>query len=147
MSKSCTKKFKEHTTFVTASDGVQLFCRFRGPKDGPAVIFVPGFNVPSPIWQCVQKFLASNGFFTVASDFRGEGNSGKPAPAPGVYVFQRYVQDQRDIAQAFGLKRPVAVGYSAGVEISLAWAIQFPGELKKVVTVAGSPAELDPLIG
>ncbi|MBU2011245.1 MAG: alpha/beta fold hydrolase, partial [Gammaproteobacteria bacterium] len=60
---------------ITTADGVQLYYKDWGPKDGPVVTFSHGWPLNSDSWESQMLFLASEGYRVVAHDRRGHGRS------------------------------------------------------------------------
>src|SRR5690606_18746835 len=65
-------------SYVTTHDGVQIYFKDWGPKDGPVVTFSHGWPLSSDSWESQMIFLASQGYRVVAHDRRGHGRSSQP---------------------------------------------------------------------
>ena len=69
----------EHTaSTITTSDGVQLYYKDWGPKNGQVVTFSHGWPLNSDSWESQMQFLADKGYRVVAHDRRGHGRSSQP---------------------------------------------------------------------
>lgn len=64
-------------SWVTATDGVRLAVRVRGPEAAPTVVCVHGYPDNASLWDGVAGLLAER-FRVVTYDVRGAGASGKP---------------------------------------------------------------------
>ncbi|HVK52959.1 MAG TPA: alpha/beta hydrolase, partial [Pseudoxanthomonas sp.] len=63
---------------ITTADGVQLYYKDWGPKNGPVVTFSHGWPLSSDSWESQMIFLASQGYRVIAHDRRGHGRSSQP---------------------------------------------------------------------
>ena len=109
-----------HTTmaithkYVTSADGTRLFAQAAGDPANPALVCVHGFACTS---FAFRKQLASarllEHIYVVAYDVRGNGRSDMPT-APEAYAGKRMVEDFQAVCAAFGVVRPVLLGWSVG---------------------------------
>ena len=65
-------------SYVTTRDGVSLYYKDWGPRDGQVVTFSHGWPLNSDSWESQMMFLASKGYRVVAHDRRGHGRSSQP---------------------------------------------------------------------
>ena len=65
-------------SYVTTKDGVQLYYKDWGPRDGQPVIFSHGWPLDSDSWESQMLFLADHGYRVIAHDRRGHGRSSQP---------------------------------------------------------------------
>ncbi|RAK56685.1 alpha/beta fold hydrolase [Phenylobacterium deserti] len=72
-------------------------------------------------------------FRVTAFDRPGQGESGREGPTGTPW---RQAAALHAAAQSLGLQRPVLVGHSFGGAVALAWAMQFPEDLRGVVALA-----------
>src|SRR3546814_3271885 len=63
---------------ITTKDGVELYYKDWGPKDGPVVTLSHGWPLSSDSWEGTAFFLANEGFRVVPHDRRGHGRSSHP---------------------------------------------------------------------
>ena len=70
--------FARTANTITTVDGVQLYYKDWGPKNGPVVTFSHGWPLSSDSWESQMIFLASKGYRVVAHDRRGHGRSSQP---------------------------------------------------------------------
>lgn len=61
--------------YVTTGDGVDIFYKDWGPKDGKVIFFHHGWPLSSDDWDIQMLFFVSKGFRVVAHDRRGHGRS------------------------------------------------------------------------
>jgi non-heme chloroperoxidase len=98
---------------VTSADGVKIATYEAGNSAGPEILFIHGFSQCAECWEPQFYDPQLNGRFRLtAFDLRGHGASDKPA-APERYAEDRlFADDVNAVMNAFGLKRPVLVGWS-----------------------------------
>ena len=82
---------------ITTADGVQLYYKDWGPKDGPVVTFSHGWPLNSDSWESQMLFLASEGYRVVAHDRRGHGRSSQPWEGNDM---ERYADDLAAVIDA-----------------------------------------------
>lgn len=97
-------------TIVTA-DGVRLYYKDWGPKDGPVVTFSHGWPLNADSWESQMIFLADKGYRVVAHDRRGHGRSSQPWDGNDM---DHYADDLAAVITALDLKEITAVGFSTG---------------------------------
>jgi non-heme chloroperoxidase len=102
---------QKSSSYVTTSDGVQLYYKDWGPKDAPVVVFSHGWPLSSDSWESQMIFLASNGYRVVAHDRRGHGRSSQPWDGNDM---DHYADDLASVIKALGLKNMTLVGFSTG---------------------------------
>jgi non-heme chloroperoxidase len=93
----------------TTSDGVELHYLEAG--SGPVIVFVPGFTMPSEIWEPQLRHFAA-GHRVIALDPRSQGRSEKALE--GHYLARRG-QDIGELIAHLGAAPAVVVGWSSGV--------------------------------
>lgn len=96
---------------ITTADGVQLYYKDWGPKDGPVVTFSHGWPLDSDSWDPQMMFLASKGYRVVAHDRRGHGRSSQPWDGNDM---DHYADDLATVINTLGLKDVTLVGFSTG---------------------------------
>jgi non-heme chloroperoxidase len=96
---------------ITTRDGVQLYYKDWGPKEGPVVTFSHGWPLNSDSWESQMLFLAERGYRVVAHDRRGHGRSSQPW---GGNDMDHYADDLAAVIEALDLKDVTLVGFSTG---------------------------------
>ena len=96
---------------ITTADGVQLYYKDWGPKNGPVVTFSHGWPLSSDSWESQMIFLASKGYRVVAHDRRGHGRSSQPWDGNDM---DHYADDLATVINTLDLKDVTAVGFSTG---------------------------------
>jgi alpha-beta hydrolase superfamily lysophospholipase len=72
-----------------AIDGLSIFDREAGPKDGPSLLLLHGLPSSSRMFQPLFDRLADR-YHLIAPDYPGFGHSDWPNPKEFAYTFDRY---------------------------------------------------------
>lgn len=122
---------------ITTADGVQLYYKDWGPKDGPVVTFSHGWPLSSDSWESQMLFLASQGYRVVAHDRRGHGRSSQPWEGNDM---DHYADDLAAVIDTLDLKGVTLVGFSTGGgEVARYIGRHGTGRVKKAVLVSAVP--------
>lgn len=98
-------------TTITTSDGVSLYVKDWGPKDGPVVTLSHGWPLNADSWESLAFHLATEGFRVVHHDRRGHGRSSQPWDGNDM---DHYADDLAAVIEAFDLRDVSAFGFSTG---------------------------------
>ena len=122
-----------------------------GPVDGPPVLLVHGFSVPSYIYDPTFAALAAAGHRVIRFDLYGRGSSDRPR---GDYGIARYTRQVDELLTALGIEGPVdLVGLSMGGVITAAYTAAHPARVRRLVLIDPMASSHDigplqwPLIG
>ena len=85
-------------------NGLSIFYREAGPKDGPTILLLHGLPSSSRMFQPLLTRL-SDKYHLVAPDYPGFGHSDWPDPKEFPYTFDHIAQVMGDFTQALGLSR------------------------------------------
>ncbi|HAM36436.1 MAG TPA: alpha/beta hydrolase [Elusimicrobia bacterium] len=99
-------------------NGVRLFYRDEGPRDGIPVVLIHGFPFSQAMWEPQIRALAEE-FRVVAYDMRGLGQSGV---GDGQYTMELYVDDLSALLDFLVIERAVLCGLSMGGYVALRMA-------------------------
>lgn len=97
---------------VRSHDGIELAADRYGEPRAPAVLFAHGFGQTRHSWRATALGAARAGFFAVAADGRGHGDSGRN-PSHRPYQVTDFVGDLCALARMLP-GRPALVGASMG---------------------------------
>jgi non-heme chloroperoxidase len=123
--------------YVTTADGVRLYYKDWGPKDGPVVTFSHGWPLNSDSWESQMLFLAERGYRVVAHDRRGHGRSSQPWDGNDM---DHYADDLAAVIDALDLHDVTLVGFSTGGgEVARYIGRHGTGRVKKAALVAAVP--------
>ena len=125
------------TLTLTTADGVQLYYKDWGPKNGPVVTFSHGWPLSSDSWESQMIFLASKGYRVVAHDRRGHGRSSQPWDGNDM---DHYADDLATVINTLDLKDVTLVGFSTGGgEVARYIGRHGTGRVKKAVLISAVP--------
>lgn len=134
---SATSAVVKSESYIATADGVQLYYKDWGPKNGPVVTFSHGWPLNSDSWESQMMFLASKGYRVVAHDRRGHGRSSQPWDGNDM---DHYADDLAAVINALDLKDVTLVGFSTGGgEVARYIGRHGTGRVKKAVLVSAVP--------
>lgn len=96
---------------ITTKDGVRIFYKDWGPKDGQPVVFSHGWPLTADAWDAQMVFFAGRGFRAIAHDRRSHGRSDQVWDGNNM---DRYADDLAELIEALDLRDIVLVGHSTG---------------------------------
>jgi pimeloyl-ACP methyl ester carboxylesterase len=88
----------------TKIDGISIFYREAGPKDGPALLLLHGLPSSSRMFEPLFARL-SDRYHLVAPDYPGFGHSDWPDPKAFAYTFDHYAEIMNYFTESLGLRR------------------------------------------
>ena len=106
-----TKKGNNIVSTLTTRDGVELYYKDWGPRDGQPVVFSHGWPLNSDSWESQMLFLADHGYRCIAHDRRGHGRSSQPWDGNDM---DHYADDLAQLMDKLDLKNAVLIGFSTG---------------------------------
>jgi len=122
---------------ITTVDGVQLYYKDWGPKDGPVVTFSHGWPLNSDSWESQMMFLADKGYRVIAHDRRGHGRSSQPWDGNDM---DHYADDLATVIDTLGVNDVTLVGFSTGGgEVARYIGRHGTGKVKKAVLISSVP--------
>jgi pimeloyl-ACP methyl ester carboxylesterase len=92
-------------------DGIELVADAWGDPAGPPAILMHGGGQTRHAWKRTAGVLGGHGYFALAVDLRGHGDSGWSPQ--GDYSMDRFATDVRTLAAQFA-RKPVLIGASLG---------------------------------
>lgn len=96
---------------IRTRDGVNLYYKDWGPREGPVVTLSHGWPLSADSWENQAFFLASQGFRVIAHDRRGHGRSSQPWDGNDM---DHYADDLATVIETLGLRDVTVVGFSTG---------------------------------
>jgi len=97
-------------TFTT-KDGVQIYYKDWGPRDGEPVVFSHGWPLSADSWEAQMLFLAEHGYRTIAHDRRGHGRSSQPWDGNDM---DHYADDLAQLLEHLDIQGASLFGFSTG---------------------------------
>jgi pimeloyl-ACP methyl ester carboxylesterase len=122
------------TSHVQEVNGINLYYVTWGKFTMPAraVLLVHGLTASHQEWSLLGPALAEQGWYAIAPDLRGRGQSDKP---PHGYGIPYHVNDLLAICDALSLPSVHLIGHSLGAQIGYFLAAIHPRRLDKLVLV------------
>jgi haloalkane dehalogenase len=108
--------------------------REAGDASAPVVLFVHGYPESSYMWRDAITALAAAGWWAVAPDLPGYGDS-EPREEPGTW--EAHVESLERFRSELGLDGVVLVTHDWGVMVGLRWACDHPGAARALVISDG----------
>ncbi|CAO4194146.1 alpha/beta fold hydrolase [Methylorubrum extorquens] len=113
-------------SFVSTSDGTDIFYKDWGPRDAQPIVFHHGWPLSSDDWDAQILFFLQHGFRVVAHDRRGHGRS---AQVWHGHDMDHYAADAAAVVEHLDLRNAIHIGHSTG-----------GGEAARYVARHGEPA-------
>ncbi|MDM0084838.1 alpha/beta hydrolase [Variovorax sp. J31P179] len=111
---------------IKTKDGVEIFYKDWGPKDGQPIMFHHGWPLSSDDWDTQMLFFVQRGFRVIAHDRRGHGRSAQVSDG---HDMDHYAADAFAVVEALDLTKVFHVGHSTG-----------GGEVARYVAKHGEPS-------
>ncbi|WP_417703033.1 alpha/beta fold hydrolase [Pseudomonas sp.] len=125
------------SSYIATEDGVQLYYKDWGPKNGQVVTFSHGWPLNADSWEAQMLFLADKGYRVIAHDRRGHGRSSQPWEGNDM---DHYADDLAAVIETLNLKDVTLVGFSTGGgEVARYIGRHGTSRVKKAVLVAAVP--------
>ena len=102
---------------------------------GPLVLLCHGFPESWYSWRWQLKALAEAGYYAVAPDMRGYGETDRPE-AIEKYTLLHLVGDMVGVVDALGVGKAVIVGHDWGAPVAWSAALLRPGLFRGVVALS-----------
>ena len=119
--------------------GWSLAYDLTGAADAPAALLLHDLPDDRRAWRALARDM-TDGFRTIAPDFRGLGESGRPPdPAPPPAMAD-YAGDLAALLDALGIQRCAVVGAGFGAEVAIELALAVPERVDLVVLSGANPA-------
>ncbi len=136
-------KVKKQCISIPARGSVpaaEIYVKIQGNRnsDKPVILFFPGTCETSDTWACQQEEFCKE-FITISLDPRGTGRSTHTSPSRVKYTYELYADDLHAVLKKLGIKKFIYVGHSIGANIGIVYFNRFPGQITKLVLVAGDP--------
>ena len=126
-------------SFVTTTDGVDIFYKDWGSKDAQPIMFHHGWPLSSDDWDAQMLFFLSKGYRVIAHDRRGHGRSAQVSEG---HDMAHYAADAAAVARLLDLKNAIHIGHSTGGGEVAAYVARYglpEGRVAKAVLVSAVP--------
>lgn len=111
---------------VQTKDGVEIFYKDWGPKEGQPIMFHHGWPLSSDDWDAQMLYFVQHGYRVIAHDRRGHGRSAQVSEG---HDMDHYAADAFAVVEALDLRNVYHVGHSTG-----------GGEVARYVARHGQPS-------
>src|SRR6516164_4814135 len=113
-------------------DGLSIFYREAGPKEGPPLLLLHGFPSSSRMFEPLFARL-SDRYHLVAPDYPGFGHSDWPDPKRFDYTFDHIASVMDDFTQAIGLSRYTLYMQDYGGPIGFRMVLAHPERVQGLI--------------
>lgn len=127
------------SSFITTSDGTQIFYKDWGSKDAQPIVFHHGWPLSADDWDAQMLFFLHEGFRVIAHDRRGHGRSSQTESGNEMNT---YAADMAELAAHLDLKGAIHVGHSTGGGEVTRYVARFgqpQGRVAKAVLIGAVP--------
>lgn len=126
-------------SFVTTSDGVEIFYKDWGSKDAQPIVFHHGWPLSADDWDAQMLFFLSKGFRVIAHDRRGHGRSEQVSDG---HDMDHYAADTSAVVEYLDLKNAIHIGHSTGGGQVVHYVAKYgqpQGRVAKAVLISAVP--------
>jgi pimeloyl-ACP methyl ester carboxylesterase len=117
-------------------DGLSIFYREAGPKDGPTILLLHGLPSSSRMFEPLFTRL-SDRYHLVAPDYPGFGHSDWPDPQQFAYTFDNLATVINGFTEATGLSRYTLYMQDYGVPVGFRMALAHPSRIEALIVQDG----------
>ena len=115
-----------------AIDGLSIFYREAGPRDGPTILLLHGLPSSSRMFQPLFDRLAGR-YHLVAPDYPGFGHSDWPNPKEFAYTFDRYAEIMTRFTEALAIPRYTLYMQDYGGPVGFRLALTHPEGVQALI--------------
>jgi len=113
-------------------DGLSIFYREAGPKDGPTLLLLHGLPSSSRMFQPLFDRLADR-YHLVAPDYPGFGHSDWPNPKEFAYTFDRYAEIMARFTETLAIPRYTLYMQDYGGPVGFRMALTHPERVQALI--------------
>jgi pimeloyl-ACP methyl ester carboxylesterase len=115
-----------------AIDGLSLFYREAGPKDGPTILLLHGLPSSSRMFEPLFDRLADR-YHLVAPDYPGFGHSDWPSPKEFTYTFDRYAEIMTRFTEALAIPHYTVYMQDYGGPVGFRMVLAHPERVQALI--------------
>ncbi|KAI5449611.1 hypothetical protein NCC49_004541 [Naganishia albida] len=115
---------KQETAAISPS--LTIAYRTAGDPSNPCILLIHGYPQTSYMYRHVVDPLANAGYYVLAPDYSGAGDSSTPEDGYDKFTMAR---DLRELYAGLGVKKVVVVGVDIGSMVATALALQYRDEV------------------
>jgi pimeloyl-ACP methyl ester carboxylesterase len=117
-------------------EGLSIFYREAGPKDGPTILLLHGLPSSSRMFEPLFARL-SDRYHLLAPDYPGFGHSDWPDPKQFAYTFDNLAKVVNGFTEAIGLSRYTLYMQDYGVPVGFRMALAHPNRIQALIVQDG----------
>jgi len=121
---------------TTKIDGLTIFYREAGPKDGPTLLLLHGLPSSSRMFEPLFSRL-SDRYHLIAPDYPGFGHSDWPDPKKFAYTFDHISEIMNHFTEALGLSRYTLYMQDYGAPVGFRMALAHPERVEALIVQDG----------
>ena len=118
-------------------DGMDIFYREAGPKDGPVVLLLHGFPTSSHMFRNLIPYLADR-YRVIAPDYPGFGESPAPDHKEYAYTFANYADLMDAVATKLGARSYALYLMDYGAPVGYRLALKHPERVTALIVQNGN---------
>jgi pimeloyl-ACP methyl ester carboxylesterase len=122
---------------TTEIDGVKIFYREAGPKEGPVVLLLHGFPTSSHMFRNLIPYLADR-YHVLAPDYPGYGQSDAPDFKEFAYTFDRFGDLMDGLMSQLGVKKYAMYVMDYGAPVGWRLALKHPDAISALIIQNGN---------
>jgi len=122
------------------ADGIELVADTWGSPDHQPAVLLHGGGQTRHAWKRTAAVLASHGYYAIAADLRGHGDSGWSPD--GKYAIDKFAGDVRTLAEGLS-RKPILIGASLGGIASLIAAGESPSPIAVALVLVDITPRVD----
>jgi non-heme chloroperoxidase len=108
---SSSGKVARTASMLTTRDGVEIYYKDWGPRNGQPVMLSHGWPLNADSWESAALHMANNGYRVVFHDRRGHGRSSQPWDGNDM---DHYADDMAQLIESLDLHNIIMAGFSTG---------------------------------
>jgi pimeloyl-ACP methyl ester carboxylesterase len=113
-------------------DGLSIFYREAGPKDGPTLLLLHGLPSSARMFEPLFDRLADR-YHLIAPDYPGFGHSDWPNPKEFAYTFDRYAEIMARFTEALAIPRYTLYMQDYGGPVGFRMALTHPERVQALI--------------
>ena len=130
-------RIEYHTVQI---DGLDIFYREAGPKDGPVVLLLHGFPTSSHMFRNLMTQLGDR-YHLIAPDYPGFGNSSMPTVDEFEYTFDNLADIVEKLTVKLGQERYSIYLMDYGAPVGFRLAVRRPERVESLIVQNGNAYE------
>ena len=129
-----------YETKAVSVDGVEVFYRSAGPKDGPVLLLLHGFPSSSHQYRNLIPLL-SHKYRVISPDYPGFGFTSVPASRNYVYTFANIAKTISDFLDTLKITKFSMFIFDYGAPVGLRIALKRPEAIQAIISQNGNAYE------